>query len=152
MSNSLTMNDVATKMHQRLNTERMAIMEERCQLQNRLKELEARDNEITLEYMIINEGIENQRGIFATDTKPSTVDAQSRGFSIRQDRIDLRNAINRVFEEADRQLKVNDIIDKLGEYDYRFNNYHAAYFVIITQNKDLLEPAGKRGFYQLKQD
>lgn len=69
--------------------------------------------------------------------------------SNRVSRVDLEDALKRIFQEAGRPLKISDLIEGLERYGYMYSKlkYQTAYARLRATR--LLESTGAQGYYNL---
>jgi|HigsolmetaAR203D_1030402.scaffolds.fasta_scaffold26759_2 hypothetical protein len=86
------------------------------------------------------------RGIIVTQT---TVEIHGGNIGRKRtaDRLPIEECLRRIFEAAGRPLAFSEIRERLEAFGYRWNRYISAHNYLTR--KGLLEPTGKRGFYNL---
>jgi len=129
----------------------IALLEESQELQNELKQLMIRQEVISrrlaaieIEYNIL-ESYNDRRQVITYTKETYTVEAGRRK---RSDRLHFEDCLKQILLAAGRPIMVSEIIRELEKFGFKWSSDDAAYQYLIRSN--IIERAGKKGFYQLK--
>lgn len=101
-------------------------------------------SEIYLESQMLD--AQQDRGVMITHTETFTTTIMDRRKS-PTDKLMFEDAVKKVFDNAGKPLAVREIIAELESFGWQWSRYANARNHIA--NSELLESAGKKGYYQL---
>lgn len=139
----ITLDDVVRKRQTQLVNEADDLNAELEAIKNRAAEINTRLAEIHLEYGVFEKAQDRRIVITHTETFSQTV----RDGKNPTDRLQFEDALKAIFNRIGRPMPVRDIIKELEPMGWQWAQYHTARGYIA--NSDMLETAGKRGYYQL---
>lgn len=144
MSEIVTAQQVIKKRQAELIDEAQELRRELQALEARKQEIYRRLTEIEIEYSI-HESYDDQGRIETVTTVTQTTTTTRRS---QHDRLNIEDIVKNIMLSAGRPIQVGEIIDQLERFGYIWSRRTSAYEYL--KRLDILMPAGKHGFYQLR--
>jgi predicted nuclease with TOPRIM domain len=140
----VTLDDVIRERQRELIDQSNALRARLEEIKQEADEINRKMAKIYLESQMLD--AQQDRGVVITHTETFTATISDRRKS-PTDKLLFEDAVRKIFDRAGRPLPVRDIIAGLEPYGWQWSQYSNARNFIA--NSELLEPAGKRGYYQL---
>mgnify|MGYP001497892637 CR=1 FL=1 len=144
MSEIVTAQQVIKKRQAELIDEAQELRRELQALEARKQEIYRRLTEIEIEYSI-HESYDDQGRIETVTTVTQTTTTTRRA---QHDRLNIEDIVKNIMLSAGRPIQIGEIIDQLERFGYIWSRRTSAYEYL--KRLDILMPAGKHGFYQLR--